>query len=97
MGVTNQQIADLIGAAIKAMERVVSQQAVQNAECRAENATQHADFRRALTEISETLVLMRERQIRHTKNWDKLWKIAVVPVLLAVVGGVIALVVNAGG
>jgi len=79
------------------MERILTQAAEQNAKWSAQNEAEHADFRRALTEISETLVLLRERQGRHAKNWDTLWKIAVVPILVAVVGGVIALVVNIGG
>lgn len=85
MPVTNQQIAELIGQAIEMMERVIEQWTVSN-------MAEHSDFRRALTEISETLVLMRERQEQQAKSWQMLIKILVVPALSGVVVAVLALV-----
>ena len=90
MSVTNQQLADWLKENCEAQR-----QATQMFTATVDRFIEHD--RENHTEFRQAIVLMQEQLQRHSKNWEMLWKIAVLPVLLAVVGGVLALVLNSGG
>ena len=90
MTITNQQIADWLKENCEAQR-----QATQMFTATVDRFIEHD--RQNHTEFRQAIVLMQEQLSRHQKNWDTLWKIAIAPVLLAFIGGIIAIVLNTGG
>ena len=69
MGLTNQQVADVVTQAVAAIEGCFKRQAELQARHAEQNEADHAAFRNAMVELSKSQVVMQEILARHEKNW----------------------------
>lgn len=105
MGVTNQQIADLLEQVIKSVaeygERQGQRAEAERAAFRAtidklvEHDTQnHDEFRGAIARLTTAIELLQQEQSRHCRNWSMLWKLLAVPTFGGVIAALLALILR---
>jgi hypothetical protein len=94
MAITNQQIADLVEKVVEIHGETVKILVASIDAAATRDARNHDEFRSATVELAKAVALLQERQNRHAKNWDQLWKVGIVPVLGSVILLVLSLVLN---
>lgn len=105
MGITNQQIADIIQRAVTeltdALRDLVGAQVQESAAYREllermlkHEQEEHATFRRELAEIHTKQQRMHDRQMVHDDNWKRVWGILVAVLIIPVGVAIVTLVVK---
>jgi len=97
VGITNQQILECVQSLIEEQQNTLRQILERD-------TVVHREFRDEIKEIKERAMagdlerkLILDALQRHDENWKQVWKLAIVPILGAVIAGILAAVGLIGG
>lgn len=91
MGITNQQIVDVIQQSIKTFDRRLGQLIESFDKITASDRVDHADFREAISDLVTTTKLLQAGQKRHDDNWKQARYVVVVVIIIPIVTQIVTL------